>query len=102
MEAIKKFWSETMEIPEARWIIAIAGLVIVLCVSYYIVKLFRDMALGKAPDPASYISDFQRLRDEGKVDDEEYAKLTQSIPKELAEDVKFVPDDSAGQSKKTD
>ncbi|MFK7768337.1 MAG: hypothetical protein AB8B55_14030 [Mariniblastus sp.] len=91
METIKKFWSETMQIPEARWIVAVAGLVIVASVGFYLVKLFRDMALGKAPDPSSYITEFQRLRDEGKVDEEEYAKLTQSIPKNMDPDFVALP-----------
>ena len=103
MEAIEKFWSETMEIPEARWIIAIAGLVIVSIIAYYIVKLFRDMALGAAREPVSYISDFQRLRDEGKVDDEEYARLTEAIPKEGdVSELVFKPDDPGDESKKSE
>jgi hypothetical protein len=81
MEAITKFWSETMEIREARWIVVLSGLVICVAIAYYVVKLFRDMALGVSVDPSSYISDFQRLRDQGKLDDEEYAKLAKSIPK---------------------
>lgn len=83
MDSIKKFWSETMEIPEARWIVILAGLVISVAVAYYVVKLFRDMAMGVTPDPTSYISDFQRLREEGKLNDAEYAKLAQSIPKTI-------------------
>ena len=83
MEEIKKFWVETMEIPEARWIVAVSGLVICVAVAFYVVKLFRDMALGGREDSASYITDFQRLRDEGKLDDEEYSRLTKAIPKDV-------------------
>jgi hypothetical protein len=83
MEELKKFWSETMEIPEARWIVAISGLVIGLAIAYYFVKLFRDMALGRVEDPTSYITEFQRLRNEGKLDDEEYSRLAKAIPKQL-------------------
>lgn len=82
MEEISKFWSETMEIPGARWIVAIAGLLIGLFVAYYVVKLFRDMALGRVEDPTSYITDFQKLRDEGKLDQEEYSRLSKVIPKQ--------------------
>lgn len=83
MDSIKTFWSETMEIPEARWIVILAGLVISVAVAYYVVKLFRDMAMGVSTDSTSYISDFQRLRDEGKLNDEEYSKLAQAIPKTI-------------------
>ena len=81
MEEIKTFWLETMEMQEARWIVAITGLVVGVSVAFYFVKLFRDMAIGGGEDPTSYISEFQRLRDEGKLDDEEYARLSQAIPK---------------------
>lgn len=94
MESLKKYWSDLMEIPEARWIVLITGLVVCVCVGYYIVKLFRDMALGGNSDPTSYITDFQKLRDEGKLDDEEYARLKQSIPKQLPEELMGKKDDS--------
>lgn len=88
MEELKQFWNETMEIPEARWIVAIAGLVICLCVAYYFVKLFRDMALGtNDSDPTSFISEFQKLRDEGQLDEEEYAKVKKTIPKQLPDEL---------------
>ena len=83
MDAIKKFWSETMEIPEARWIVAVSGLVVCVAVAYYVVKLFRDMATGKSSEPADYISEFQKLRDEGKLDEEEFSRLAKSIPKAI-------------------
>ncbi len=91
MEALKKFWSETMEIPEARWIVALSGLVICLAVAFYVVKLFRDMATGKTSEPANYISEFQKLRDEGKLDEEEFSRLATSIPKFIPEGIKNDP-----------
>ena len=60
-----------------------SGLVVCVAVAFYVVKLFRDMALGGREDPASYITEFQRLRDEGKLDDEEYSRLTKAIPKDV-------------------
>jgi len=87
MDSIKKFWSETMEIPGAGWIVGISGLVIFVLISYYILSLIRNMALGKTEDPASYISEFQRLRNEGKLDDEEYERLAKVIPKDVSPQV---------------
>lgn len=91
MQAFKKFWSETMEIPEARWIVVLSGLVICVAVAYYVVKLFRDMATGKSDEPSNYISDFQRLRDEGKLDEEEFSRLANLIPKEIPKEIKEGP-----------
>jgi len=45
------------------------------------------MATGSRTDPASYITDFQKLRDEGKLNDEEYARLKKSIPQQLPKDI---------------
>ena len=88
MESIKKFWSETMEIPEARWIVILTGLVICVAVAFYVAKMFRDMATGKTVELSNYISDFQKLRDEGKLNDAEYSKLAKSIPKTISNDLK--------------
>lgn len=83
METINQFWSDTLEIPGARWILVFSGLLICVVIAVYVVKIFRDMALGKANDPVSHISDFQKLRDEGMVDEEEYTRLAKSIPRNI-------------------
>lgn len=88
MDKLKQFWSETMEIPEARWIVAFAGLVVCVCVAYYFVKFFRDMALGSNEDPTSFISNFQKMRDEGMLEEDEYKRLKQSIPDQLPDELK--------------
>ena len=90
METLQQYWEEVMQIREVRWIVIIAGLVACLSVAFYFAKLFRDMALGKSEDPTSFITEFQRLREEGKLNDEEYAKLKQVIPKQI-------PDNLSGQ-----
>ena len=72
-----------MEIPEAKWVVLVAGLAICICAGYYVVRLFRDMAMGSRSAPTDYITDFQKLRDEGKLNDEEYSRLQKSIPKQL-------------------
>jgi hypothetical protein len=87
MESINKFWSKTMEIPGAGWIVAFSGLVICVAVAYYVLMLLRDMATGKTVEPTSYIGDFQKLRDEGKLNDEEYTKLAKSIPTVISDGV---------------
>ncbi len=72
-----------MSNPYASRIVAIAGLIILCFTAYYFVMLFRDMATGGRPsEPTDYISDFRRLRDEGKLDDEEFKRLTGSATEE--------------------
>ncbi len=80
MDSIKKLWTETMQIPEARWIAIIAGLVILLAIAYYVLKSLREMAIGGEATPTDFISEFQKLRDEGKLDDDEFSRLAHSIP----------------------
>ncbi len=83
--SFKQYWNELLTIPGASLILWISALVIGLWVAYYFAKLFRDMAMGGSPDPPSYIGDFERLREEGKLDDDEYSRLKKSIPKHLPE-----------------
>jgi len=83
MESLKEYWNEVMEIQEVRWIVIVAGLVTCLFIAIYIVKFFRDMALGKSDDPTDFITDCQKMREEGKLDDEEYSKLQKAIPRQI-------------------
>lgn len=81
---IREFWDQAMEIREARWILTATGFLVVILVGFYLFKLVRDMALGstshRVVDSAEFLTDFQKLRDEGKLNEEEYARLKQSIP----------------------
>jgi hypothetical protein len=84
MDSIFKLWSDAMKTDEANWIIAIFGLVTCVLVSYYFVKLFRDMALGGgASENVSDLADFQRLHSEGKLAPYEYDQLKKTIPKHV-------------------
>ena len=80
MDSIKKLWTETMQIPEARWIAIIAGLIILVAIAYYVLKFLREMAIGGEANPTDFIGEFQKLRDEGKLDDDEFSRLAHSIP----------------------
>jgi hypothetical protein len=82
MDAIKKLGTETMQIPEARWIAIVAGLVILVAIAYYVLKSMREMAIGGESPPTDFINGFQKLRDEGKLDDDEFSRLAHSIPKD--------------------
>ena len=83
MDSIRQFWFEVMQMKEARWIVAVFGLVTCVLVAVYFVKLFRDMAMGKDNESVSDLVDFQRLHEEGKLDGDEYNKLKIAIPKSL-------------------
>lgn len=82
--SISEWWDQVIAIKEAQWIATAAGLLVVLLVGFYLFKLVRDMALGNtsfgSAESADFLTEFQKLRDEGKVNDEEYKRLKQSIP----------------------
>ena len=100
MQSIREFWDQAMAIREARWLMTAVGLLVLLLVGYYLFKLVRDMALGNtsfgSAESADFLTDFQKLRDEGKVNDEEYKRVKQSIPNVHSEDKDSTPtEDSA-------
>lgn len=72
-----------MQIQEARWIVAAFGLITCILIAVYVVKLFRDMALGSGSDSVNAVPDIERLRQEGKLNQEEYNRLKKAIPKNL-------------------
>ena len=120
MQSIREFWDQAMAIREARWVITAAGLLVLLLVGFYVFKLVRDMALGNSSfgsaESADFLNEFQKLRDEGKVNDEEYNRLKQSIPNVHSEDkdstptegsandeqVEFLPDSEPDETAETD
>ncbi len=68
-----------MQIAEARWIVWITLLVISILVALYVVMFFRNLAIGKNEGSTDYLSEFRKLKDEGKLDQEEFAKLKSAI-----------------------
>ena len=102
--SIREFWDQAMAIREARWIMATAGLAVLLVVGFYVFKLVRDMALGNSSfgpaESADFLTDFQKLRDEGKLNEEEYARLKKSIPIDRSDHKDSAPkNDSANDAK---
>ena len=87
MQSIQEAWTDINQIPGAGWIIGISGLLIFLTVAYYFLTLIRNMAVGTAQESTDYITDFQKLRDEGKLDEEEYSRLAQAIPKKVPREI---------------
>ena len=74
-----------MEIPEARWVVWGTILVIAVVVAVYFAKLFRDMATGeRAITNGNILSDFEQLRDQGRIDEEEFKRLKTTIREQQA------------------
>lgn len=72
-------WKQIWEIPEARWIVWITLLAVVVMVGIYIAVYFRNLAFGKSDSGSDHLSEFRRLREEGKLGDKEFAKLKSTM-----------------------
>ena len=68
-----------MEIPEARWIVWITVLATAIVVAIYVAVYFRNLAFGKSESASDHLSEFRRLKEEGKLGDKEYAQLKSTI-----------------------
>ena len=93
--SIREFWDQAMAIREARWVMAAAGLLVLLLVVFYLFKLVRDMALGSTTanlnESADFLTEFKQLRAEGKLNEEEFARLKQAIPTAQSDREKSAP-----------
>ncbi len=87
LEEIREIWTDALEIKEARWIVAFFGLVTCILVGVYVVKKFRDMALGGGTETISHLTEFQRLHEAGKLNQDEYDRLKKTIPKNITASV---------------
>lgn len=79
-DAIEKWWTELMAVPGANWVVAIFLFICVLLVGFYFVKNCRDLAMGKIDSgESSHFTDFEKLRSEGKLDEDEYKRLKEAL-----------------------
>ena len=81
METLRQYWNDVMEIPGAAWIIWISLLVGFVLVAVYCLQLIRGLATGQVAEPMDHLSQFRDLKDKGKLDDEEYSRLVNALPK---------------------
>lgn len=77
-DSIRQFWSETMQITEARWVVWLTVLLILVVTAIYVVKLFREYAFGGRPNPAERIEDLKRLKEIGALSDAEYQRAREA------------------------
>ncbi len=76
-----------MAIPMAGWIVSFAGLAILLLVAFYVVGKLRTMALGETEESVNHLSDFEQLKNQGMLSDEEFKRVKAIAPQPLLEGV---------------
>ncbi len=74
-EAKKEYTPITIE-QVVLWIAVLASLVLV---GFYLVSVFRGNAHGVFDESTNQLDDFRKLRQEGMLDDEEFARVKSSI-----------------------
>lgn len=80
-ERLQKFWNETMQITEARWVVWLTLLLVLVVTGVYLVKLFRDFAFGLRPSEADRINDMRSLKEIGALSEAEYRRAREAISK---------------------
>jgi hypothetical protein len=76
---IESKWQQLMSIPEARWVVWTTILAIIVLVAVFVVMRFRNMAIGKLELLEDPLSEFRRMRDEGALDDKEFASVRSTM-----------------------
>ena len=85
-ESLQKTWQETLEIPEARWIVWGSILLVSILVAFYVAKKFRDMATGGGGyGSVDLLPDADKLRLEGKLDETEYKQIKTKIAEQRSQ-----------------
>jgi hypothetical protein len=78
-KSIRQFWVESMEIDAVRWVVWGTVLLMLLAVAIYVTGRLRSMFYDTAPDRQSYLGSFRDLRDQGLIEDDEYARLRKNL-----------------------
>jgi Zn-dependent protease with chaperone function len=85
LDSLREFWTDLTEIREARMVVWLTLLAIVLSIGIFVVKWIRDMFLGiNQASPTDHLTGFRALREQGKIDDEEYQRLRSTVSKKVA------------------
>jgi|GEM_PF-3344482 hypothetical protein len=99
-ESLKKFWNETMQITEARWVVWLTLLLVLVVTGVYLVKLFRDFAFGLRPSEADRINDMRTLKEIGALNDAEYRRAREATSQRSAGSVGSAGSEGSAGSKK--
>lgn len=78
-ESLQKSWNETMQITEARWVVWLTLLLVLVVTGVYLVKLFRDFAFGLRPSEADRINDLRNLKEIGALSEAEYRRAREAL-----------------------
>lgn len=80
-----KYWVDIFQMQETRFVVLVTLLGIIVCIGIYLVKLFRDLAIGGGDNGSEeLLTRIRDLKESGLVDDKEYRRLNQSLHRQAA------------------
>ncbi len=86
IDSIREFWTDVWEIDAARWLIYAAVTTALILVGVYVGKLFRNMAIGVESDSIDYMAGFEKMKDDGKLDEREFDQLRTTLSNRVLTD----------------
>jgi len=75
-----EWWNSVLEIPGATRIIYPCILLVLVLVAYYVLQLFRNLAVGGTGASDDHLGTFRKMRDDGMIGSDEYKKVAGLIP----------------------
>lgn len=84
-ESLKKLWTDTIAIPEARGVMWVALLLVLVVTGIYVAKFFRDFAFSARPSEADRINDMRKLKEIGALNDAEYRRAREALSNKVSE-----------------
>ena len=86
------FWNnprfqEFLESTQAQVVIAVAILLVLLVVAYYLVKRFRDQSDDDQPGANEMLTNFREMREQGDISEFEFRRLKTVLGDQLKEEL---------------
>ena len=90
---------EFLSTPTAKAVIWVAVLLIVLAVTYYVLRKFRDRIDGDRQTASDLLTNFREMRHEGDIDESEFRTIKTVLGQKLQEELKVKESDGGADQK---
>ncbi|MCL2305146.1 MAG: hypothetical protein FWC43_07365 [Planctomycetaceae bacterium] len=72
-------WKELLTSSAAQWIFGISGTAILIAIAYYVIGRIKDEMDEEIPTPEENLVEFDRMRDEGHLENDEFQEVKKSL-----------------------
>ena len=84
-------FQELLQLPAARVVLGIAGLLVVTVVGTYVVLKYRD-SIDEEESPDAMLTRFREMRHEGYLDEAEYRTIRTDLERQLSQQSSAEPE----------